>query len=50
MIPARMNLSGIPEDVLLLFSVILIAVILACVGLVLVVNYRDKSKERKPKE
>lgn len=50
MTPTRIDTSGIPDDVLLLFSTVLFAVIILCAALVGVVHYFDKSKERRSKK
>ena len=46
----RINTSGIPDDVLFLINMIVIAVIILCAALVVVTNYRDKVKDRSRKE
>ena len=48
--PTRINTSGIPEDVLLVINIIVIAVIIPCGAVVGVTNYIDRSKERRAKK
>jgi hypothetical protein len=48
--PSRINTSGIPEDVLLLISGIVFAVIILCAALVGVTHCIDRSKERRSKK
>lgn len=44
---ARINTSGIPDDVLFLINVIVFAVIILCAALVAVTHLVDKAKERR---
>lgn len=46
----RINMSGIPDDVLFLINTIVIGVIILCAALVAVTNYRDKVRDRLRKE
>ena len=44
---ASINTSGIPEDVLLLITGIVIVVTILCAVLVGAVHYRDRAKEKR---
>jgi hypothetical protein len=44
--PTAFNTSGIPDDVLLLINVIVIALIILCAALVAVTHFVDNGKER----
>jgi hypothetical protein len=48
--PTRINTSGIPEDVLLVINISVLAVIILCGALVGVTHYIDRSKERRAKK
>lgn len=50
MSPTRINTTGIPEDVLLLITVAVIAVAILCAALVGVVHYLDRLKERRSRK